>query len=338
MKTITQIVISLIVATISISCTTNEKFTISTPIGTKITLPMTGSIEPQLSDKGNIKITVPSEGYCGYVLATLPDSGVPVPMGLNLKRNKHYGTKLALGCGYTFTGAGIGGMLGSLIVIIGAEKNGDDDISSASAMICGASAAVSGIGCAIGIPSQARLRQTTYDYSFGYVKNQVLDLPQLSMTLLHPNPEKNTPMTKDGSESSRKKASSGKANESSSVGTKVNKSRNALANKVAGKFIGTGQLLQNKTQDEFYSEIEVEITLIDKNFAKVRIIESEEDFFEEPLIYSVKKGKKGDYNLTIDEIPGAVITITKSGTLNLTHPKVNIDGVIYKLVIKANKH
>ena len=338
MKTIIRFFIYLMVIAISTSCTTTEKFTVSAPAGTKITLPIAGLVEPQSGNNGEQKVTIPSEGYCGYVLATPVGSETPIPMGLDLKRNKHNGTKAALGTGYMLSGIGGIGVLGSLIPIIAGASNEDDDLQSAGAIIAGISGGAALIGTGLLLPAQSRLRQTAYDYSFGYVKHQQLDIPQLSPTLLHPNPEKNAPEAKEEVKSTRKKASSGKAVETSSPkSSKVSKSRTAPANKIAGNYFGTGQLLNNKKQEESYSNIEIEITPVDKNSVKVRIIEDGEDFFEEPLVYNVRVDNKGIYQLKIGNIPTAIITITKSGALSFTHPKVNIDDTMYNLVIRANK-
>lgn len=339
MKTIIRAFIYLLMIAVSTGCSTTEKFTVSAPIGTKITLPMDGLVEPQPKIMGGYKVTIPSEGYCGYVLATPAGSTTPIPLGLDLKRKSHHGTKASLGAAYVLSSIGVCGMIGGTIIVIGANSNGDDDASSTAALVVCGSAALTGVGAGMGIASQSRLRQTAYDYSFGYDNRQQLNIPHLSTTLLHPNPEKNAPQTNGMEKSTRKKASSGKTVEvPSAKGSRVSKSRAASANKIAGNYIGTGQLLRNKRQEDFYSNIEIEVSAVDKNSVKVRIIESGEDFFEEPLIYTVSTDKKGDYQLKIDDIPEATITITKAGALSFTHPKVNIDDVMYNLIIKAKRN
>ncbi|MDE6320735.1 MAG: hypothetical protein K2L93_00390 [Muribaculaceae bacterium] len=204
MKTIMRLFIYLMVVVLSAGCTTTEKFTVSAPVGTKITLPMDGLVEPQPKIMGGYKVTIPSEGYCGYVLATPTGSTTPIPMGLDLKRKSHHGTKASLGVAYTLTGVGLCGIIGGTVVILGANSNGDDDVVSAGGIVVGASAAMAGIGAGVGISSQSRLRQTAYEYSFGYEKNQFLEIPQLSTMLLHPNPEKNAPQTNGMGKSARK--------------------------------------------------------------------------------------------------------------------------------------
>lgn len=337
MKTIIRFFIFFAVIATITGCTTTERFTISAPAGTKITLPMAGIVEPQSKSNGEQQVTIPSEGYCGYVLATPAGSTTPIPMGLNLKRNEHIGSKASLVAGVGLSSVGIIGILGGTIVAIGANSNGDDDAESTAGVIMAASAGVAGIGVALGLPAQIRLGQTAYDYSFSYEKRQNLDIPQLSTSLIHPDPEKNAPIPLEEVKSARKKASSGKAvGATSSKGSKVNQKRTAIANKVIGDYKGTGQLLHNKKQEEFYSDIQIKITSVDNNSVKVRIIEDGEDFFEEPLICNVSSDKKGNYQLKISDIPTAMITITKSGVFSFNHSKVIIDDIMYNLVIKAN--
>lgn len=339
MNTILRVFIYIVAIIVISSCTTTEKFYINVPEETNISLPMEGNIEKQNNNKMERKITIPSEGYCGYVLANVPGSSTPIPLGLNLKKNKHTGTKALLGGAYVLTGAGLGGLIGGTITVIGASANKDEDVQSVGGAIVGLSAGVAAIGAGMGITSQSRLRQTSYDYSFGYEKHQKLDIPQLSTTLINPNSAKDTPVNQDEKKSIRKKATSDNSTQTkSSVGSKVNKSRSSLANKVIGNYKGTGRLLRNEIQEDFYSKIEIDITPIDKNTVKVRIIEGGEDFFEEPLIYKVSNDKKGNYQLNIEKIVGAVITITNTGVLNFNHPKVNIDDTMYNLVIKANRN
>lgn len=89
--------------------------------------------------------------------------------------------------------------------------------------------------------------------------------------------------------------------------------------------------------DENYSEISVILERVDKNHVKVRVIESDEDYFDTPLIYNIQKGKNGIFTLKIDKLPEATIQINTKGKMTFTHKKVNIGNKIYTLKIEANK-
>lgn len=328
------------------SCSTSEKISVNTSEGTKIYTPYNNLTPAAIADNtGKVNLEIPSDMYCGYVLAQSADSDVKVPIGLDYKKNSHTGTKVALYSGYTLASIGAGAAILGAVCMILASSQKDEDNTDLFGLVAGVGGGVAGIGAGIGMPSQSRLRQTSYDYNFGYVNNQTVKIPTLSKTLLHPNPAKgyeNEVSKKNQSTGSRKKASSGtninsKSQQTSTNSSKINKARSDYAKRIEGKYVGNGKLLYGKTVDEVYSQIYVLIERIDKNHVSVRIIESDEDYFESPLIYVIKKGKNGRYNLVIDKLPGAVIRISSNGKLTFNHNKVNIEDKQYTLVIEADK-
>ena len=130
------------------------------------------------------------------------------------------------------------------------------------------------------------MRQTSYDYNFGYDKVQVFEIPNLSTTILNPDPEKEMFNSNSNSQSSRKKASSGKKVTKENKGSKAKKSRADLAKNIEGTYRGNGKLLLGKTQDDFFSNISVILERVDKNHVNVTVIENDEEFFETPLLYT----------------------------------------------------
>ncbi|MDE5786060.1 MAG: hypothetical protein K2H98_05945 [Duncaniella sp.] len=179
----------------------------------------------------------------------------------------------------------------------------------------------------------------TYDYNFGYVKKQTFNLPELSMTLINPNPTKEELSAPATVKQERKKATSAKVAASTDKGgSKVNRSRTDISKKISGEYVGKGKLLLKGSVDETYNSMVIMVESTDKNHVSVRILEGGEDFFEEPLIYTVKADKKGGgFSLVIDEVPEATIKISKAGVLSFNHKNVNIDNVIYTLTISGNK-
>lgn len=321
-------------------CSTTEKISIYAPSGTKIYTPNNiYAPNGMTTPSGIIDVAIPSDMYCGYILVQSADSDIKIPIGVDYKINHHTGTKAALYTGGLFSCIGLGGCIGGGILMLAGE-------SDTGGSVIGAGGVGALIGAAFGAPSQARLRQTSYDYNFGYEKRQHVNIPALSFKLLNPNSPKegdNTTTEKTELASPRKKASSGKdiTQETPSTTTnssKVNKSRSDNARKIEGRYNGNGKLLLGKNIDEIYREIYVLIERIDKNHVSVRIIESDEDYFDTPLVYEIQKGQKGDYKLIIEKLPEAVIQITDSGKLTFNHKKVNIDNIIYTLEIIAEKN
>ncbi len=324
------------------SCSTTEKFNVYAPKGTKIYTP-NNTVSPRgvttYSDKVNIE--VPSDMYCGYMLIQPAESSIKIPIGIDYKINKHTGTKATLYTGGTLASIGVGVTMIGCIAMVAAAAQGDDDNTSLFGMMTGVGGATAGIGAALGAPSQARLRQTAYDYNFGYEKNQRISIPNLSFSLLNPNPSKsriNEP-SKSIEPSTRKKATSGKdvIPEVSQSSSKASASRSDNARKIEGNYNGNGSLLIGTSVDENYSEISVILERVDKNHVKVRIIESDEDYFDAPLIYNIQKGKNGIFILKIENLPEATIQINPNGKMTFTHKKVNIENKIYTLKIDATK-
>lgn len=338
---LTKILLAIVIILSATSCSTTEKFNVYAPIGTKIYTP-NNTVSPRgiTTNSDKINIEVPSDMYCGYVLIQSPESDVKIPIGIDYKTNKHMGTKATLYTGGTLTSIGLGVTMIGCIAMIAAAAQEDDDNTSLFGAMTGVGAGTAGIGAALGAPAQARLRQTAYDYNFGYEKNQRISIPNLSFSLLHPNPSKTqiNATSEPKEPSSRKKASSGKdVIPEAQSSSKVSTSRSDNARKIEGKYKGSGSLLIGSSVDEKYSDISVILERVDKNHAKVRIIESDEDFFETPLLYEIKKGNNGIYYLKIEQLPEATIQITTKGKLTFTHKKVNIENKIYTLKIDAVK-
>lgn len=335
-----KIKIALLTSAIALlisSCTTTEKFEINTLPNTEIYSP--GQKQHPIAtvpESGKAKISIPSDMYCGYMLVRPKESNVDIPLGLNYCHQGHFATKLCIGTGYTLTGIGGAAMIGGTIVLL---ASGDDEgVQESSGIVIGIAGASAGIGAALGVTAQSRLRQTAYDYNFGYDKVQNFEIPNLSTTILHPDPEKESLNSYTNTQSTRKKAFSGKdVEKTEEASSKAKKSRSDLAKNIEGTYIGNGKLLLGKTQDEFFTKISVILEKTDKNHVNVIVMDNDEEFFETPLAYIVSSDKQGGYKLTIENLPGATISISKTGNMVFTHSKVNIDNSIYTLSISAKK-
>ena len=105
---------------------------------------------------------------------------------------------------------------------------------------------------------------------------------------------------------------------------------------ISGTYVGSGSLLQKGNVVESYRSVKVVISRKDKNKVDVNVIESGESFFGSELEYTIRKTDDG-YELVLNGIATAVISIDHNGKLSFTHPKVNIDGELYTLSINAEK-
>ena len=322
----TLLVVLLILCT---GCTTTEKFHVCTIPNSEIKLPGTPQGGFYTNQLGEASITIPSNDYIGYV--TIHNSSYPfeIPMGLDIRKKNVSLAQFGRIVSYTGSGIGVIGMIGMLVGAIA----GDDasDFAAASGIIGASGLAMMG---STG-PAVFRLNQCAYKYKFTYVNNQILDVPQLSVTLLHPDPVRS--VNSSAGMSKRKKALSEPTDQG--TGEEVSKSkrsRSNLAGKVSGTYAGSGDLSIGRNVEETYDLIEIMIKSIDKNHVQIFIIEDGEEFFDKPLTFKVKESKSG-YSLIHPKIPSIQCTISKDGHLSINHPKVNIDDNIFTLRCNAKR-
>ncbi len=323
-------------AAIFTGCSTIDKFKVTSSQSTKIYLPDDRQKPVGTASRTPLEIKVPSDSYYGYILATDPATGILVPFGVDVKKKGRFGEKMAIGTGYTLTSLGLGATLLGCIGMIAANSNEDEDNTSLFAAVTGAGAGVAALGAALGGPAHSRLAQLSHHYQFAYDSNQTVDFGNLSPALLNPDPEKGVSEIKVPAR--RVKATSGKSDvDVNAKSSRVSAGRSDKAKKIAGTYSGFGKLLKGSSEEESYSSVSVRIERIDKNKVRVFVIESDEDFFEEPLVYVINAADKGSYTLSLENMPSEKIEIDNKGRLKFSHGKVCIDDIIYTLKISANK-
>lgn len=326
LATISYIFITII-SLILTGCASSETFRFQSPINGKLYLLDEYSSVSNVIASDPVKVTVPSSTYYGMVILNDAETGLRIPVGLNMHtRANPIGLEIAKYGGYFLLAAGIGAELGGLMM----DKNGDNGLPS---IAVGAAATLVGLG--IAVPGHARLDQLAYDYRFCYDSMQKPNLSGLATKLLKQDPPKGGNPVPEPAK--RKKAQSGDVAPEKVTSSKAKKTRNDLGQIVAGTYNGTGKLMKGQIVDEQYPSITLIIERLDKTSVKVTVVESDEDFFESPMIYDVASNGKKGYKLTMQGLPDATILITKEGVATYTHKKVNIDNELYSLVISAKK-
>ncbi len=316
------------------SCKTTEKFTIYAPSGTKIQAPDMTDIGTE--NESGFKITAPSNDYFGFIVASDPSNSITAPFGLNIHKKVRHGEKAAVGTGFALSSVGLGAVMTSTIAMLAANSNGNEDMTSSFGLVSGAGCAVASIGAAIGLPANSRLHQLTHTYNFTYDSKQHISFEGLSPILLHLDKPKDVSIQE--SSQPRRKAISGEQNQTTTENTTTAKrKRNNIAKNVVGTYNGTGKLMEGKSIEETYNSIQLNIEEIDGSTVNIRIIESNEDFFYEPLKFNVTTVKNGGYLLSLESIPSVKIEIDKKGRAKFFHDKVNIEGTIYSLTIDASR-
>ena len=123
------------------------------------------------------------------------------------------------------------------------------------------------------------------------------------------------------------------------AGTAIGTSLRNLAGNIAGTYTGEGQLLTNKGKTaERYEGLTLQITRVDNHTVTIAVLDNNnENYFDEPQQYSVKKNEDGTYVLTLTSDSEAVISINADGTLDYHHPHIPINAKNYILNISANR-
>lgn len=299
-------------------CASKEKFAIRTLPNANICLPLDDAPISVTDNIGIAKLSIPSHIYSSYVTVQNPDYAYPVPMGLDIKKSNH-GVWWKLSSGFIAEGVGLGVML-----------SGSD-----AGLIAGAGLVGAGFieGLSLGLNTAFHSDDIAYSYQFTYVNNQELNIPQLSTVLLHPDQAK---MVLEAPSVKRKQAKSGTETTDDEGYTSSKRSKADISKKISGVYNGFGKLLIGKTVDENYDDIIIKISQVDKNHVNMVILESGEEFFDKPILFEVKN-IKGTYSLINTKIPSIKVSITKNGVISFSHPKVNIDDVIYTLTCTAQK-
>lgn len=139
-------------------CTTTEKMVFYSNAPTTISYDVVNkSREVQtanIDSRSSVEVKIPSDMYLGYIIAKDSDTGLEIPLGLDLHRNSR-NTPKALGW-LSIPPAPLG------MISFGA----------------------------IPIVLDSRMRQMSYRYEFSYDKHQQIEIPFLSTTLRYPDPPK----------------------------------------------------------------------------------------------------------------------------------------------------
>lgn len=317
------------------SCSTVETITVHGNPGTKIYSPQKSKLAT-IPQTGKVKVKLPSDAYFGYLYTRDDIHNRWIPFALDVKQNKHTGTKAQSLGGLTLSS------IGGLCLVIGTiAELAEGGESSTGLSLIGVGGGSALVGTGLLIPAQAKLGQLAYQYNFSYTSKQQVN-SDLRLTQYTP------PI--DGtleSAPTRKKATSGEATntkESSSAKTRKNsatstaKKRKTNSELIAGEYAGTGTLVTTGENPETLGTMMIVIAPKDDNTVIADIMEDNESFFESEEIFTVKKNKDSSFTLTHTRIPLVKFTITKTGKIDYKHPKVNIDGTTYTLSISATKN
>lgn len=308
------------------SCHTSTKITVLAEPGTEILLPG-NRIIATADNEGMASFKISDDEFHALLLSHKPNSDHYIPFALDYDSKKFGGSKFLKGLGIAITGAGVLTMGGGLLAIFA----GGGDVAGPIFAIGGA-ATLAGVG--MGWPADIRSHQKNHKHQYKFYSrqstNQDLNItyPQLEPAEVHPvvgvAP---VALTDVPSSTSTKK-----------ISQQSNKTLKDYGAIVQGVYVGTGELTKDNKIIESYKGIKVVINRVDRETVSVNVVESNgEKFFSSDSNYTITKKDNGLFELALEGISVAKIFIDDDKMLIYTHPRVNIEGDIYTLLINANK-
>lgn len=337
MKNFIRILSAIGICALTYSCTTYQKVTILGKPGSEIYTPNMEKVGT-IQDDGKTKVTLPRDGYYAYLLSHEADSKELIPFALDYENKSYTGARALAGLCYTVLGASLICDIGGLAAILGKDEDVGAPLLS-TGLIGGL------VGTFSGMTMDCRLQETQRKYQFKYLSSQRIN-NDLQLTDFIDNGVRKELVSTQGTDNKPNIAAKDSVSTNSTItpsssarprSSKSSKSLKDYGKQVAGTYVGTGKLLLNDNVVENYQGIKVVIKRIDKKSVEVEVFESSgESFFNNASNYSITKDGE-TFNLSLNGIPSAIITVDKNNNVAYYHPKVNIDGDIYTLEISATK-
>ncbi len=313
------------------SCHTSTAVIVKTEPGSEV---LTPNLTPLgiADSEGYLELKIDDNNYFPFLLSHKPNESNYIPFALNYKHKSRKGAKFSGGLGIGMAGVGLGGMFGALIPMIVAAADGDDDLLLGSAFGVAGGGVLAGLGCAIGAPATERLKQTSYQYEYKYLpyQNTNNDLPLTKPQFnVASRPETSVPaiaVTEPSTQVSRK------------IGQVANRTLKDYGKAIQGEYIGNGTLTIDNQLVESYDNIKIVVRRVSKDVAAVKVVESNgNEYFSSESRYKIEAKNDGTFDLIMEDINTATISIDRNQGMIYLHPRVNIDGKMYILRIEGRK-
>lgn len=323
--------LAVLVGIISTSCSTISKVNIQGNPGTQIYYPSpygpknAGTIPAS----GILKLKIKDKQYHAFLLSKETNSNYYVPFALNYKHDGHLGTRIAEGAGITMAGIGLVGITSGVIALCVDSEN------SVGPALAGSGLALGGLGASFGVPATRRMEQDIYEYQIKYLATQSTN-ENIPISL--PIFDEQYYVDNKDIEHTQKLSEESEVSNIAITSEKVNKSISNPSSKIVGIYLCHGTLSLKKEAIESYDTMKISISRKTNKTYEVSVItEFGESFFGMPSEYQLIENKNGIHILKNTKIPQASIIINNSGKIEYSHPRVNIDGVIYSLNISGQK-
>lgn len=329
MKIIFKTLVLIAFPLLFFACKTAKPIKISGIPGTNIYNPDMTKIAT-IEEDGSVEVKLKKNTYYAYLISNAPSSPDFVPFALDYKYYSYSGEKTAFIVGTTVSTIGAGALLGGSIL------TGLGETSTGLTMV-GVGAGTVGLGLLpfafvenvskqMGYKYKYLLYQSTNnDITFAdYIDKGVKKEIRESKKFMSFNTENS-----DGGNALSAALSNFKK---SSTETK------AYGQAVTGTYIGTGKIMLKGKQVGLLENMRILIDNVDGKFVFVDVQDSNgEPCFGTKNLYDVKSSDGNTYTMSLIGNSDAVIHIDSNGSMEYIHPKVEVDGNIFTLDIKASK-
>ncbi len=305
-----------------VSCVSVQKISVKGTEGTKIYNPESKYLGTIDAD-GSMDIELPGGEYYPFLLSKAPGSNLIVPFALDYIE-KNYTGKITFGA-LSIVAVSEGAVFLPLSFLF------ENPIPSL---------AVSGAVLGLGIWGLATCGKYFFSnhipssFSYEYLSEHRLNSDMTFTKPVFNEPEKTLTSVKKLETSVSSSSSVSKRQ----LSQKTNRTLNDYGKQLEGSYKGSGALTLNGENIETYTDIVIKLVRADRAMVSVNVVESNgNSYFESTSDYTIKKGNDETFVLTHASISDATIVIDKDSNLVYKHPKVDIEGGIYTLSIKANK-
>lgn len=335
-----NVFVAIIFITIFYSCSTYQKIKVFGEPGTDIFSPDKDKIAT-INNSGNVVLSIPRDSYYAFLYSSSKDSDIKIPFALDYENRSFTGARLLYGIELGLGFAGAGALFSGTVVAI-CDSEDEDGFGASMLSLGGIGALAGGFS---GMVTSSRLQETQRQWKFEYLSKQSTNQDLRFEKFVDDGYKKEIgsnaiSMEENVSESGRELKQTQSETYSSIARSRSSKTKRTLtdlAKQVEGTYIGSGKLLLKDETIENYKNIKVVLKSLEKNSVQVDVYESNGDaYFRECGKYCVKKVGTDKYQLTMNGIPSATITIDANKKMVYLHPKVNIDGDLYTLKISAN--
>ena len=312
-----------------IACKTAKPIKISGTPGTNIYSPDMTKIAT-IEENGSVEVKLKKNTYYAYLISNVPSSPDFVPFALDYKYYSYSGEKTAFIVGTTVSAIGTGALLGGSILA------GLGETGTGLTMV-GVGAGTLGLGLLPFAFVENVSKQMDYKYKYlidqstnndvaftGYFDKGVKKEIGVSKKLMSFN---------EGTAGTSNALSAALSNfKKSSTETKT------YGQLVAGTYIGTGKIILDGKQVGLLENMRILIDNVDGKSVSVDVQDSKgEPCLGTKNLYDVKSPDGNTYTMSLIGNSDAVIRIDSNGSMEYIHPKVEVDGNIFTLDIKASK-